>query len=146
MQTFLPYESFSESGKCLDYKRLGKQRVEAYQILRALTGESKGWINHPATKMWKGYEWQLYLYGLAVCQEWRNRGYKDTVRDKLFYMMAGERHRAYPNRIPSWLGGPIHASHRAALLAKNFDYYKQFNWIEEPKIEYIWPSKNLYTI
>lgn len=33
MNTFLPYPSFDESAKCLDYKRLGKQRVEAKQIL-----------------------------------------------------------------------------------------------------------------
>jgi hypothetical protein len=32
MQTFLPYPSFEETAKILDYKRLGKQRVEAYQI------------------------------------------------------------------------------------------------------------------
>ena len=36
MQTFLPYPSFVESAKALDNKRLGKQRVEAYQILKTL--------------------------------------------------------------------------------------------------------------
>ena len=36
MQTFLPYEDFTKTAQCLDYKRLGKQRVEAYQILRIL--------------------------------------------------------------------------------------------------------------
>lgn len=42
MQTFLPYKSFVKSAACLDMRRLGKQRVEAKQILMALTGESKG--------------------------------------------------------------------------------------------------------
>ena len=56
MQTFLPYRSMSESVRCLDYRRLGKQRVEAFQILNALAGKSKGWTSHPATKMWRGYE------------------------------------------------------------------------------------------
>ncbi len=58
MQTFLPYEDFTLSAQCLDYRRLGKQRVEALQIFNALTGAStkdgreyRGWINHPATKM-----------------------------------------------------------------------------------------------
>jgi len=57
MQTFMPYGSqYDQTAKCLDVKRLGKQRVETYQILKALLGESKGWRNHPATRMWEGYE------------------------------------------------------------------------------------------
>ena len=36
MQTFLPYESFEESAKVLDYRRLGKQRVEGMQIINAI--------------------------------------------------------------------------------------------------------------
>jgi hypothetical protein len=57
MQTFLPYYSFEESAKCLDYRRLGKQRVEVYQIINILEGKNKtnGWVNHPAVKMWIGY-------------------------------------------------------------------------------------------
>ena len=42
MQTFLPYPSFDASAKVLDYRRLGKQRVEAYQILNTITGKSAG--------------------------------------------------------------------------------------------------------
>ena len=58
MQTFLPYTDFIKSAKCLDYKRLGKQRVEAKQILNILLGETTkaGWTNHPAVLMWSGYE------------------------------------------------------------------------------------------
>ena len=55
MQTFLPYESFEETAKCLDYRRLGKQRIEAYQIIDLLEQENAGidisflpWGNHPA--------------------------------------------------------------------------------------------------
>ena len=38
MQTFLPYSDFRDSFSVLDNKRLGKQRVEAYQIISAITG------------------------------------------------------------------------------------------------------------
>lgn len=38
MQTFLPYENFEESAWALDTRRLGKQRVETYQIMQALFG------------------------------------------------------------------------------------------------------------
>ena len=64
MQTFLPHSNFRKTARYLDYRRLGKQRVEAYQILNVLTGKSKGngWKNHPAVKMWKGYENALKLY------------------------------------------------------------------------------------
>jgi hypothetical protein len=31
VNTFLPFPSFEASVRCLDNKRLGKQRVEAYQ-------------------------------------------------------------------------------------------------------------------
>ena len=37
MQTFLPYPSFEETASILDYRRLGKQRVEGFQILNIIT-------------------------------------------------------------------------------------------------------------
>ena len=68
MQTFLPYPDFKQSAACLDYRRLGKQRVEGVQILKAILGEKslngkpyKGWLNHPATLMWKPYPDALKL-------------------------------------------------------------------------------------
>ncbi len=36
MITFLPYPNFFDSAACLDRARLGKQRIEAYQILKDL--------------------------------------------------------------------------------------------------------------
>lgn len=36
MQTFLPYPDFKKSAQCLDYQRLGKQRLECKQILQTL--------------------------------------------------------------------------------------------------------------
>ena len=37
MQTFTPYSDFQASARALDNKRLGKQRVEVIQIVRAIT-------------------------------------------------------------------------------------------------------------
>lgn len=81
MQTFLPYVNFYESAKCLDYRRLGKQRVQAKQIYDILTGntKSKAWSNHPATKMWSGYEDALALYYNEIVVEWIARGYKNNM-------------------------------------------------------------------
>ena len=41
MQTFLPYKDIQKSVKCLDYRRLGKQRVEAMQILKQIQENDK---------------------------------------------------------------------------------------------------------
>ncbi len=41
MQTFLPYESFEKSAQTLDWRRLGKQRVEGMQIINAITGKTR---------------------------------------------------------------------------------------------------------
>jgi len=37
VQTFPPFADFEETARSLDTRRLGKQRVETLQILRALT-------------------------------------------------------------------------------------------------------------
>ncbi len=63
MQTFLPYPDFEASARVLDDRRLGKQRVEALQVLRALTRAQYGWKHHPAVRMWAGHEEALAAYG-----------------------------------------------------------------------------------
>ncbi|NIR59253.1 MAG: cytoplasmic protein, partial [Gammaproteobacteria bacterium] len=52
-------------------RRLGRQRVEAFQVLRGLTFPGYGWRHHPAVKMWAGYEEALVRYGLEICAVWR---------------------------------------------------------------------------
>ena len=133
MQTFLPYSDFEATAQCLDRARLGKQRVETLQLLKALT-QGGGWRNHPAAKMWAGYEQALVLYGLCICAEWKARGYKDTCEGKILAYERGEL------ILPPWLGDErFHASHRAALLCKDHAHYEQFGWAETPEISYIWP-------
>ena len=61
MQTFLPYSNFKETASILDYRRLGKQRVEAMQIINSIEKQT-GWKHHPIVKMWEGYESALQLY------------------------------------------------------------------------------------
>jgi len=136
MQTFLPKASFDQSAEILDYRRLGKQRVEAYQILRILREKSTGaWSNHPATLMWKGYENALHLYLLTMCREWLKRGYEDTLLPRLSLEKT-------TISYPWWLGKKkFHACHRANLLFKDPTYYKQYNWKEEPRAGYLWPTE-----
>lgn len=149
MQTFLPYPDFQKSAQVLDQKRLGKQRLECLQILGAIHNirvkyppvfnpkPVRGWKNHTATKMWVGYEKALAHYMKACCDEWISRGYKDTRLEALNYFFPQLLRGNY--QLPLWFGrDEIHASHRAALLAKKYEYYKEFKWKEKPEINYIW--------
>ena len=77
MQTFLPYPDFAASARVLDQARLGKQRVETLQALRALVIPDYGWRQHPAIRMWMGYVPALTVYGLAMVSEWVSRGHAD---------------------------------------------------------------------
>lgn len=121
VNTFLPYPEFTKTAQSLDYKRLGKQRVEAWQILSALLGKSKGWTNHPATQMWRGHEKALCEYGIAICQEWIERGYKDTMLARFVAM-----HATLPDTgMPEWLGNTaFHLSHQSNLKRKDATHYQ----------------------
>ena len=136
MQTFLPYPDFKLSASVLDMRRLGKQRVETWQIIKSLREPEYGWKNHPAVKMWRGHVPALIEYGIAICEEWRSRGYKDTMLSR-FQSLVGCQNAI----VPSWLGNiEFHASHRSKLLSKNFDWYSKYGWTEPNDLEYVWPG------
>ncbi len=123
MQTFLPYPSFEKSAKIFDRQRLGKQRVETYQILLALSGRKSGWRNHPAVKMWRGYENSLVQYGIAVCKEWKSRGYQDTCLEKINELRNLKKRTVHP----FWIGKRgFHASHKSNLVRKDKDHYGKY--------------------
>lgn len=139
MQTFLPYPDFKESASALDYRRLGKQRVETWQLLQALSGERKGWANHPAAKMWTGCETALAMYGLAMCNEWVARGYNDTMTERFLALLEGK--NLTDVEMPSWLGDQdFHRSHQSNLIRKQQEFYEpQFPGVPAD-LEYIWPT------
>lgn len=138
MQTFLPYEDFVNSASCLDRARLGKQRSEVITILKALI-ENNHWINHPAVKMWRGYIPALVRYGLAICDEWISRGYKDTCRERILAFCSEDEIKTAV--LPPWLGDiKFHNSHRSNLLRKDPIYYGQFNWNVPTDLPYVWPG------
>lgn len=137
MQTFLPFPCFTKSAKCLDRQRLGKQRVECMQIAKALVGETKGWVNHPATKMWRNNIGSLCKYWDAILFEWKSRGYKDNTIYELDRILT--QYNIEDLSPPNWLGDTMfHLSHQSNLLRKNREHYiKYFNVPDN--MEYIWP-------
>lgn len=141
MQTFLPHPDFEQSARLLDYRRLGKQRIECKQILKALarsrSGKPYGWKTHTATRMWEGHDSALIEYGIAMCNEWRARGYVDNQL-RFFRRLA----RVHPPPVkPKWIGNEeVHASHRSNLLRKAPEFYQQFGWKESADLPYVWPT------
>ncbi|GAB7049662.1 MSMEG_6728 family protein [Catenuloplanes indicus] len=153
MQTFLPYPNFLESARVLDGKRLGKQRAETLQVLRGLTRPGYGWRNHPAVKMWRGFEEALVRYGLDVCVAWQERGHADTVAVTLIADYAAGRRESPADvtirsqaqlervcAVPPWLGDDaFHLSHRSSLLQKDPDHYGPIFGDIPADLPYVWP-------
>jgi hypothetical protein len=152
VQTFLPYADFTESARVLDRRRLGKQRVEALQVLRGLTVPGYGWRRHPAVRMWTGYEEALVRYGLQMCRVWRDLGHQDSCAATLVADFAAhrpdtpvrdQRRLADAGELPPWLGDfALHRSHRSALVRKDPDFYAPHFPGVPDDLPYVWPASD----
>jgi len=151
VQTFLPYPDFERAARVLDTKRLGKQRVETIQVLRALTRPGYGWANHPAVLMWKGFEEALARYGFTCCQVWSELGFADTCADTIAedLRVAGVRCVRRPSELaaagalPPWLGDPaLHRSHQSALVRKDPEHYRPLFPDVPDDLPYVWPVRS----
>lgn len=140
MNTFLPYKSFTQTAKCLDYRRLGKQRLECRQIIDILENKtnSKAWRNHPAVLMWKGYETVLKYYFNCISQEWMDRGYRHNMG---FYFPIPQGNSLM---MPWWVGGDyFHQSHQSNLVRKFPEHYRNYFPDVPDDLPYIWPTKQI---
>lgn len=151
MQTFVPYSDFEASARALDAKRLGKQRVEVIQIVRALTIPGYGWASHPAVLMWKGYEEALGRYGLTMCDVWLELGFGDTCAATIAYdlrLIGIETIRTYAelqeaDALPAWLFDPeVHRSHQSSLVRKDPEHYGPLFPGVPDDIAYLWPVRS----
>jgi hypothetical protein len=152
VQTFLPYADFAASAAALDALRLGKQRVEAIQVLRGLTRPGYGWRHHPAVKMWRGYQEALTRYGLDMCAVWCATGRADTCAGTLVADLAEgtgitvvrtQVELAAAGELPPWLGADdLHRSHRSALLRKDPDHYRALFTDVPDDLPYVWPDSD----
>jgi len=134
MQTFLPYDDYTCSARCLDNKRLGKQRVEAFQILTILQHPERQyrWRHHPAVLMWEGHEDALSMYLRACIIEWEMRGFKNTIVIPEFIW----------HMPPPWAFDlNFHLSHRSNLVRKFPEHYKNYFPYIDDCIPYIWPKR-----
>lgn len=147
MQVFIPFPDIQKTARALDYRRLGKQRVEAWQLLEAMrhkaendlynaNGKKRGWLTHKCTIMWEPYAPYLAFYALLICAEWKRRNYQENMTPRF------ERFLENCSEIvpPCWWGREdIHASHRAVLMQKDPVAYQSFAAITPPDVsEYVW--------
>ncbi|SDX97928.1 hypothetical protein SAMN05660209_01722 [Geodermatophilus africanus] len=150
MQTFLPVADFEESARLLDSPRLGKQRVETLQVLRALELPDYGWTSHPVVRMWRGRTPALVAYGLATVRIWRERGFADTTHTLIAEFAPDvvgvpQEELVRAGMLPTWVGDEaVHLSHRSNLLAKEPDFYRPLfrpRFGAEPEdLPYVWPE------
>jgi hypothetical protein len=137
MQTFLPLPDIRDSAECLDWQRLGKQRVEAKQIYNIVSEgrTTGGWVNHPAVRMWRNYPDALAFYHNVIIDEWVKRGYQNAMPH--LHVPDGE------IVMPWWFGDyDFHRAHRQILVRKLPEHYAKFQWsdITTGPWEYVWPA------
>lgn len=151
MQTFVPFSDFEAAARSLDTLRLGKQRVEVIQIVRALVVPGYGWASHPAVLMWQGYEEALGRYGITTCDVWVEKGFGDTCAATIatdLRIIGVTTIRSYDQLVidgalPEWLFHPaVLRSHQSALVRKDPDYYRPLFPDVPDDIPYVWPVRS----
>ena len=151
MQTFLPFANFERSARTLDARRLGKQRVETIQVVRALTRSGYGWASHPAVLMWKGFEEALGRYGFTCCDVWTELGFGDTCAVTIATDLSAagvtavrrQSALAAAGALPPWLGDEaLHRSHQSSLLRKDPGHYGPLFPGVPDDLPYVWPVRS----
>lgn len=142
MQTFLPYPDFAKSLSSLDDRRLGKQRVEAKQIINIIEHlKNRGdfnrgtiaWANHPATIMWEKNLDALKIYYNTCLLIWQSRGFQNIKLKPENILSRFE--------MPWWIGKEqFHLAHQSNLIRKDKEYYTpKFGDVPANK-PYLWPK------
>lgn len=143
--TFVTFSDANAVAASLSKRNLGKQRVEAQQILNALENPGAGYSNHAITKAWRGHEDGLRHYINCMIDEFVRRGCKNNMpRHDLSHLSNVV--------MPWWFGWDrLHYSHRAQLIIKDPPHYGPiFQGEHAVPAEYlsngyIWPHTILYT-
>lgn len=153
MQTFFPADQYSFSAEYLDNKRLNKQILECYQILKVLSTSGKAWRNHPAVLMWEGSEHHLYNYVNAMVKEAKHRGIKTENNEANINTLCNQFGKSWGYQVPTWYADEeklnrVMATHKANLYRKDPIYYAEFyssvsSKYNKPCCEgclYFWPT------
>lgn len=153
MQTFLPFNSPAKCAEVLDNKRLNKQILECYQILKVISTNGKAWRNHPAVLMWEGAENELWDYTMAMVQEAEKRGIKTTNNVANLNALQSQFQSNWGNGVPAFkknaeFKNRTLITHRVNLYRKDPYAYgvfsnslnSQYNKPCCDKCQYFWPT------
>ena len=154
MQVFLSEHLYKSCAQVLDQKRLVKQLLEGRQILAALAGQTKGWVNHPATRMFVGAEIELLSYLSQVKDEMNNRGYKWENNWSEIINIFNQNFKGNDFAYPDYLkpGHPenhrLITTHRGRLYEKAPELYPQYEhestiyreYVCCDRCNYYWPT------
>lgn len=153
MQTFLPYSTPADCAEALDSKRLNKQILECYQILKVISTNGKAWRNHPAVLMWDGAENELWRYTMAMVNEANHRGIKTENNLNNLNILRSTYSKLWGNGKPAFAKNKESfdrtvITHRANLYRKDPVIYAHFansvnNVNNKPCCEgclYFWPT------
>jgi hypothetical protein len=132
MQTFLPSADYEYAAQTLDNKRLNKQILEGYQIMKVLSGasESGAWRNHPAVLMWKNSETHLMDYIDNMVYEANWRGIKTVNNVANLNALKRSFSSRWGSLKPVWQK-PEHidrvvTTHKVNLYRKDPEFYAEF--------------------
>lgn len=158
------------TAKVLDRQRLGKQRVEALQILQTLkrgkyTCCSPVCKSQPIPEPTDGRLCPTCMRAIVRITPWYNhpavqmwKGYENGLILYLSEMCREWVSRGYQDTclekaqalapaskvtlLPDWIGNEtFHRSHQSNLLRKNSDHYRQYFLGVPDDLPYVWPSK-----
>lgn len=122
MNIFLPYENLQLSVEALDDKRLLKQILEIYQLLKLTIREHDGatlvggYANHPIYKWYKDYPGFMAEYGYLACEEYSYRFSKVHRYANDFAILCG--------LIPMSAVRPIYIAGSGSAQVRNTDNYQ----------------------
>lgn len=157
MNTFLPYKSFKKSARCLDYRRLGKQRIETWQIYKALkqglyttcpncggNGENTVYPFQKCKRCNTTGKIKTPWYNHPIVKMWK--GYEDALlvygkniceewidrhyKDTMWERFCTEIVIRNKKLIyPPWLGKKVfHDAMKSNLLRKDLIFYSKYKW------------------
>ncbi len=148
MITYITHIKFGDTARALDDRRLGHQRLEAWQVFDGLTMGRED-RSEPVFRMWQGHEFALAVYGMILCNEWLHvRGCADKGFWKFCNAVRDMRNDdpGFTYEPPPWFGDrDVMRSHRSTLMRKQAeglvtgrDYIKMFRGTPR-SMPYIWP-------
>lgn len=158
MQTFLPYGDYEATAQTLDNKRLNKQILEGYQILKVLSGasESGAWRNHPAVLMWKNAEYELLAYIDHMIYEADWRGIKTDKNAANIRQLKKQYSKQWGKELPFWMEDEttlacMTTTHQVSLFNKDEIAYAGFKQSSSSpynvtccnECKYYWPTHPL---